>query len=136
MTRNILGFWLLGIFNNYSYVIMLSAAHDLLHTESDDDNNDKIENDERDCNPISTGTILLADVVPAIIIKSIAPFFRININIKVSLVVLLSSVSFIIVSASGSDHMLTLLGVVSASISSGLGEATFLAHTSHFPSSS
>ena len=29
--RNEIGFWLLGLFNNFAYVIMLSAAHDLLH---------------------------------------------------------------------------------------------------------
>ena len=28
--RNQVGFWLLGLFNNFAYVVMLSAAHDLL----------------------------------------------------------------------------------------------------------
>ena len=28
--RNIIAFWLLGLCNNYGYVVMLSAAHDLL----------------------------------------------------------------------------------------------------------
>jgi len=28
--RNLVGFWFLGLFNNFAYVIMLSAAHDLL----------------------------------------------------------------------------------------------------------
>ena len=28
--RNLAGFWLLGLCNNYAYVIMLSAAHDIL----------------------------------------------------------------------------------------------------------
>ena len=136
LSRNMLGFWLLGIFNNYSYVIMLSAAHDLLKADNNDIDIDTDGDNGRDCNQMSTGTILLADVLPAIIIKSIAPFFRININIKVTVVVLLSSISFIIVSASGSDPTVTILGVVCASISSGLGEATFLAHTTNFPSSS
>ena len=28
--RDLAGFWLLGLCNNYAYVIMLSAAHDIL----------------------------------------------------------------------------------------------------------
>ena len=114
-SRNLLGFWLLGLFNNYSYVIMLSAAHDLLH--HDDDHSDKKTNDDnpRDCNEMSTGVILLADQIPAIIVKMIVPFLIININIKVGVVSVLSSLSFIIVSVSSSDNI-TLLGVVCASI--------------------
>ena len=29
--RNLLAFWVLGLCNNYGYVVMLSAAHDILH---------------------------------------------------------------------------------------------------------
>ena len=114
-SRNLLGFWLLGLFNNYSYVIMLSAAHDLLH--HDDVHSDEKTNDynPRDCNEMSTGVILLADQIPAIIVKMIVPFLIININIKVGVVSVLSSLSFIIVSVSNSDNI-TLLGVVCASI--------------------
>ena len=28
--RNLIAYWLLGLCNNYAYVIMLSAAHDIL----------------------------------------------------------------------------------------------------------
>jgi hypothetical protein len=28
--RNLVGFWILGLCNNYGYVVMLSAAHDIL----------------------------------------------------------------------------------------------------------
>ncbi len=38
--RNLVGFWLLGLFNNFAYVIMLSAAHDLLRENA---NQDEIE---------------------------------------------------------------------------------------------
>lgn len=37
----------------------------------------------RDCNPLSTGSILLADVLPAIFIKLLAPFIPISTAIKV-----------------------------------------------------
>ena len=29
-TRNLVAFWLLGLTNNFAYVVMLSAAHDIL----------------------------------------------------------------------------------------------------------
>lgn len=28
--RNLIAFWILGLCNNYGYVVMLSAAHDIL----------------------------------------------------------------------------------------------------------
>lgn len=31
--RNLLAFWILGLCNNYGYVVMLSAAHDILQTK-------------------------------------------------------------------------------------------------------
>ncbi|KAG9460788.1 hypothetical protein GDO78_019539 [Eleutherodactylus coqui] len=32
--RNLSAFWLLGLCNNFAYVVMLSAAHDILKTET------------------------------------------------------------------------------------------------------
>ncbi|GIY20718.1 battenin [Caerostris extrusa] len=34
--RNLIGFWLLGLCNNYPYVIMLSAAFDILYPKNGD----------------------------------------------------------------------------------------------------
>lgn len=33
--RNLVAFWLLGLCNNYGYVVMLSAAHDILRERFD-----------------------------------------------------------------------------------------------------
>lgn len=33
--RNLIAFWILGLCNNYGYVVMLSAAHDILASKSD-----------------------------------------------------------------------------------------------------
>ena len=41
-TKNLVGFWILGLCNNYSYVIMLSAAHDLLHNEDQGNNSTNV----------------------------------------------------------------------------------------------
>ncbi len=37
----------------------------------------------RDCNPLSTGTIILADILPAIAVKLVAPFIHIPVSVKV-----------------------------------------------------
>lgn len=135
-TKNLVGFWILGLCNNYSYVIMLSAAHDLLHNEDQGNNSTNVTllkdelGNERDCNEMSTGAILLADVVPAILVKMTAPFIVVCINTKVWIVTILSGFSFILVSISH-VYSLTIIGVVCASIGSGLGEASFLSY-SHF----
>lgn len=34
--RNLVAFWILGLCNNYGYVVMLSAAHDILHSKFGD----------------------------------------------------------------------------------------------------
>lgn len=58
--RDLVGFWLLGLTNNFAYVIMLSAAHDILSQQAEH---------------LGTGIILLADILPTILIKLTAPFF-------------------------------------------------------------
>jgi len=34
--RNLVAFWILGLCNNYGYVVMLSAAHDILASKFGD----------------------------------------------------------------------------------------------------
>lgn len=31
MLRNLIAYWILGLTNNYGYVVMLTAAHDIMH---------------------------------------------------------------------------------------------------------
>jgi battenin len=79
----IVSYWFLGLCNNYGYVIMLSAAHDILKqdeqtnsTTNETINTNSSTNTNRfDCNPIGTGAILLCDILPGLIVKLIAPFF-------------------------------------------------------------
>lgn len=132
-TRNLAGFWLLGLCNNYAYVVMLSAAFDILNKEVGPHNvtvDPHPPNNTR-CNPTSTGAILLADILPALFVKLFAPFLNINTSIQVAAVVLLSCSSFLMTSFTVAKWM-SFLGVVCASIGSGLGEITFLAYSSHF----
>nr|XP_034492272.1 battenin isoform X2 [Marmota flaviventris] len=101
--KNAVGFWLLGLCNNFSYVVMLSAAHDILRHERASGNQSHVDpspmpiphnsSSRFDCNSLSTA-----------------------------------------VSGFGATSVLVLLpGVVLASISSGLGEVTFLSLTAFYP---
>lgn len=70
--RDLTAYWLLGLTNNYGYVVMLSAAHDIIKQfETEDDGS--VHND-RQCNIVSTGAILLADVIPSLMVKIVAPY--------------------------------------------------------------
>jgi len=123
---------------------MLSAAHDLLRKEEHNvtmstNTISLFKNDDsylqgsngRDCNEMSTGSILLANILPAICLKLTAPFLPVKTAVKVTFTCLLSAGSFIIVSMARSSVQ-TLLGVALASLGSGLGEVTFLSFTHKF----
>ena len=138
--RNWIGFWLLGLCNNYAYVIMLSAAHDLLEKSFHDDNGDAGDNNnsmtsesgnKTICNPTSASAILLADIVPSLVTKAISPFIFTNTQLRVTIVIGLSAASFLLTAFSVSNLM-TFIGVISASISSGLGEVSFLSYSANF----
>ncbi|XP_030066023.1 battenin isoform X2 [Microcaecilia unicolor] len=157
--RNTAGFWLLGLCNNFAYVVMLSAAHDILRGQEAQNRTAEFEvfttsisynasslpplsspppnsNSSRyDCNAISTAAILLADILPTLVIKFTAPFFLhlVPYNYRVLLCFLTAAGSFLIVSYS-TTITVSLLGVVFASISSGLGEISFLGLTAYYHS--
>ncbi|XP_063157155.1 battenin isoform X2 [Candoia aspera] len=127
---------------------MLSAAHDILsHQKVPEHNgtgpippshspeNTSTNTSRYDCNTISTGAVLLADILPTLFIKFSAPFciHLFPYGLRVGLCVISAWGSFLLVAFSTSTTQ-SLLGVVLASISSGLGEITFLALTSFFSS--
>ncbi|KAJ6654418.1 hypothetical protein lerEdw1_007011 [Lerista edwardsae] len=145
--RNNVGFWLLGLCNNFAYVVMLSAAHDILSHQKVPGGNgtgpippsippENSSNVSRyDCNAISTGAVLLADILPTLLIKFSAPFciHWFPYGLRVTICVISALGSFLLVAFS-TGPVQSLTGVVLASISSGLGEITFLALTSFFDS--
>ena len=56
--RNIIGFWILGLANSYPYVVMLSAALDIIHCLSgdfeDDQSSNSSQSEYRDsCSPVN-----------------------------------------------------------------------------------
>ena len=129
--RNLVAFFLLGFCNNFAYVVMLSAAFDILSPKKDDHH--EKEKEEFHCNPASTGVILLADILPCLILKLTAPYFMqaINYHIRVIFVIATAASSFLFV-AFATNTGVAVVGVICASISSGFGEITYLSLTSHF----
>ncbi|XP_070494213.1 battenin-like [Chironomus tepperi] len=125
---DIVAFWIFGLCNNYGYVVMLTAANDILNS-----NNMNKENliDDRNCTFVSTGAILLADIIPAFIIKLLSPFLPYHTTSRIFLSCLTSIFSFILV-ATASSRWIVILGVTATSFSSGLGEPTFLYHSTYY----
>ncbi|XP_047213611.1 battenin-like isoform X2 [Girardinichthys multiradiatus] len=119
---------------------MLSAAHDILEKQESKNStsaSDKLTVDFRagnssnssgyDCSPVTTGAVLLADILPTLIIKLFAPFVihKVPYGFRVLFCVTMAAASFLLVSFS-SAVWISIVGVIFASISSGLGELSFL----------
>ncbi|KAH3675451.1 hypothetical protein WICMUC_002740 [Wickerhamomyces mucosus] len=106
-------FWLFGLLNNILYVVILSAAVDLVGAT------------------IPKSTVLLADILPSLIIKVSSPFFihKLSYNKRIYLIISLSFSGVFFVTFP--FLFWRILGIILASSSSGLGEVTFLQLT-HF----
>lgn len=113
-TNYYLVFWLFGLINNVLYVVILSAAMDLVDPKT------------------PKSLILLFDILPSLLVKLISPFHihKIKYDHRIVAIMIMSMIGMICVS---SQHSLgwTLVGITLASISSGFGEVTFLQLT-HF----
>ncbi|CAD6186511.1 unnamed protein product [Caenorhabditis auriculariae] len=139
IVRTAVAFWFLGLCNNYGYVIMLSAAEDILSTQKHKVTNQTATDtcdtfiDSRHCKP-PTGEVLLSDNLPSLIVKLTFPFFmdRFPFGARVAVVCALQATSYFVVAYSSSVAM-SLAGVVFVSLGGGLGEITFLALSAHYP---
>jgi battenin len=131
--RDLVGYWVLGMCNNYGYVIMLTAAFDILkELEVNDQKKIQIdENSNRYCNLMSTGAILLANTIPSIIVKFSVPFLPSMIKIRVIVACIAIAVSLVMV-AFAETQWVALLGVAFSSMSCELGETSFLAYSANF----
>ncbi|KAF9584499.1 battenin CLN3 protein [Lunasporangiospora selenospora] len=109
----------IGCINNLIYVVILSAAVDLVGAEVP---------------KVSVGGIvLLADIAPSLTIKMTAPYFihMVPYYVRVLTCVLLSF-SAVVIIALAKTIPVRLGGVMMASLSSGLGELTFLMLSSFY----
>lgn len=115
MTSDDWAFLVSGLINNLTYVVFLSAATDIVSTSASG----------------SEGIILLADIVPSLLVKLIFPqvMHRISYGIRIMACTILSFMALQIV-AWMDDFGIRLFGIVLASISSGVGEISFLSLSS------
>jgi len=105
-------FFLFGLINNVLYVVILSAAMDLLASVG---------------SSLPKGLILACNIAPALVVKIGGPYIKGTINYR-GRVVFCSCLSFVgIVTVASSSSLLTrLFGIALASFSSGLGEMNYL----------
>ncbi|MCJ1311669.1 battenin CLN3 protein [Agyrium rufum] len=119
--RVVIAFWLFGLINNVLYVIILSAALDLVGPT------------------LPKGIVLLFDVVPSFLAKLCAPYFIhiVPYPVRILIFVALSTSGMLLIAltpsyVTGDGSVATkMAGVVLASLSSGFGELSFLGLT-HF----
>lgn len=110
----------LGLINNVLYVIILSAALDLVGPN------------------VPKGVVLLADVLPSFLTKLCAPYFihKIPYHVRIVAFVALSAAGMLIIALTpplqdSATIAIKMCGVMMASLSSGGGELSFLGLT-HF----
>ncbi|KAI8460123.1 CLN3 protein-domain-containing protein [Phakopsora pachyrhizi] len=114
--RFCLSFFLFGLLNNVLYVIILSSALDLVPSD------------------VPTGVILMANITPSLLIKLSWPYISRG-TIRYSRRMLFcSNLSFfgMIVIVSFDSVLIRLIGIGLGSLSSGLGEMTFLQLSSKY----
>jgi len=113
----VVAFWLFGLINNVLYVIILSAAQDLVGS-------------------LPKGVVLLADVMPSFLAKLICPYFihRVPYNVRILVFISLSTVGMLMVALTPPTKSVAvkMVGVVLASLSSGGGELSFLGLTHYY----
>ncbi|KAG4029326.1 hypothetical protein MFRU_016g00800 [Monilinia fructicola] len=117
-TDVLIAFWLFGLINNVLYVIILSAALDLVGPS------------------IPKSVVLLADVLPSFVTKLVAPYFihKVPYWIRILIFCGLSSGGMLLIAVTPADKSVStkLFGVVLASLSSGGGELSFLGLTHYY----
>lgn len=106
-----LSFFLLGLLNNVLYVIILSAALDLVSNQS-----------------TPKSLILLVNIAPSLLVKVGWPYLISGVVRYTKRIVSCSLLSFIgiLIVAFSSNLLPRLIGISIASFSSGLGEMTYL----------
>ncbi|KAI1371753.1 Batten's disease protein Cln3 [Hypoxylon crocopeplum] len=117
-TSVLVAFWLFGLINNVLYVIILSAAQDLVGSD------------------VPKGLVLLADVLPSFLTKLVAPYFihRVPYWLRIIVFVAGSSLGMFMIALTPPDKSVgaKMAGVIFASLTSGAGELSFLGLTHYY----
>ncbi|KAL8732108.1 MAG: hypothetical protein Q9181_004072 [Wetmoreana brouardii] len=114
-------FWLFGVINNVLYVIILSAALDLVGPS------------------VPKAVVLLADILPSFVIKLCAPYFIhvVPYSLRIIIFAVVSAWGMLLIALTpsytdGPTITTKMAGVVLASLSSGAGELSFLGLTHYY----
>ncbi|KAI0515144.1 Batten's disease protein Cln3 [Xylaria bambusicola] len=114
----LVAFWLFGLINNVLYVVILSAAQDLVGPE------------------VPKGLVLLANILPSFSIKLVGPYFihKVPYSIRIIVFAAVSSVGMFMIAFAPADESVAvkMVGVMLASLSSGGGELSFLGLTHYY----
>ncbi|CAJ0582768.1 unnamed protein product, partial [Mesorhabditis spiculigera] len=138
--RSLAAFWLFGICNNFAYVVMLSAAQDILRVEEMSSGNLTVaeevclpDRSHRVCTQESAGLVLMLNILPMFFVKLIAPFFidYLPYGTRNALVVITQAMALLI-TAFATSVPVALTGVAVASISCGFGEMMYLGLAAHY----
>lgn len=111
------GFFTLGLLNNLPYVVILTAALELLPSD------------------VPTGVLAFVNIAPALVAKAVFPYFLKGEIRYAQRVLCCVSGAFggMLVTALFQSLFIRLLGVGTASFMSGLGEITYLQYTTRYP---
>lgn len=115
--RRAVGFFILGLLNNLPYVVILTAALELLPSQ------------------VPTGLLAFVNIAPALIAKAAFPYFlkgEIWYQTRVMTCVL-GAFGGMLTTAFFNALIIRLTGIGLASFMSGLGEITYLQYTTRYP---
>ncbi|KAI0535914.1 Batten's disease protein Cln3 [Xylaria digitata] len=114
----LIAFWLFGLINNVLYVVILSAAQDLVGPE------------------VPKGLVLLANILPSFSVKLIGPYFihRVSYSTRILAFAAISSAGMFMIAFTPPDQSIAIkmVGVMLASLASGAGELSFLGLTHYY----
>lgn len=127
---------IIGLCINFGFNVMLTAAHDLLKVDvsGTDIKNQSISLEVEvisSCNPLSTGSFLIADTFGALVGISIAPFVATSVWIRVLMTAGLSLTSYL-VTAFSLSYIMSFAGVFVGAFSAGFGEATIMTYAASY----
>lgn len=116
LDRNVFGFWMLGLVNNFSWCVFASAAEDLLEGYA--------------------GVILLCMIIPGLLTKASSTFWfhLVPYNVRVGVVAIAVSSSMVAISVTNSLTT-KLICLLLYSLLGAMGEMTFLSLTTYYPES-
>ncbi|CAJ0570264.1 unnamed protein product, partial [Mesorhabditis spiculigera] len=139
--RSLIAFWTFGLCNTIPYILMLSAAEDIIdkdHIHHGHINGTcPVERGTQHCQGTkSTGHVLLADILPSLFIKIFVMFFlqAVPYWIRHTLVII-SQMGALLIVATAKSYSMAILGVSLISAAGGLGESSMVSYSSHFAAS-